>query len=782
MIKTRSKKVSLLLVLMMLATLFVGVGPASAACSYSVLSTPTVLNNGVTPGPALATVQIDVPQVTAATHTALVTLPKDFVIDGTQAAGVNIFAAATSPALSFVKDGAGHASFAAAGITPLAVGVGGADANAGIVRMSDREFKITYTAASAVYDLRMLLTFPRVTIPDSADGDITATVTSLAGSAFSSGSVVIGKAGSGEVSAYTSNTATFSDTGCANGDIEINLKENTQFAIKGTDSATESESVKIRLPKGFSWKAGATIANITTGAAIPTVAAPAASVAAGVKELTVGVDAADSRNLLVARNDDISVKSIFRISAGIDVDDTVAVLGDVNVDISGASTVTTGSLLVGTYTSYGVTAKVVESVPQIYAGQMAQEVADFNIEENSKASIVANRAITLTLPSGAKWQTVNAPTCTGSLAVASGPALVTSSNGKTIKLSCTNAGATKGKLEFKNVEIVTACDFTGDVAVEIEGGGLEATKLTIATVQPAISGTATSNDVKIGVQSQDAGTITLVESVKETLINGQDLNVVLPVGIDWAAIPTVTVKDGDLDLDDNAINTSGATATVGATLAIPIKSQSSKASTIEISNIKLTVDRTVPEGKIKFKIQGAAVDEVNNLTASVASGGIYGLLSTNSDGQIFARNTDAAVVYGANCVTPAPGQTANETVLTLGAATYKINGVDKTASVAPYAENNRTYCSIRDVSYALGITEDNIVWNQENQTVTLIKDGKFVQLKLGSTEMLVGGVTISMDVAVSAKDNFTTLPASWVAKAFGQTATFDAATNTVTIK
>jgi hypothetical protein len=39
-----------------------------------------------------------------------------------------------------------------------------------------------------------------------------------------------------------------------------------------------------------------------------------------------------------------------------------------------------------------------------------------------------------------------------------------------------------------------------------------------------------------------------------------------------------------------------------------------------------------------------------------------------------------------------------------------------------------------------------------------------------------------MDVQVSAKDNYTTLPASWVAKAFGASATFDAAANTVTIK
>ena len=84
MIKTRSKKLSLLLVLMMLATMFVGVGTASAVSSYSALSTPTVLNNDTAQN--LGTIQIDVTQLEAKNQTLLVTLPIDFEMAMTGAA------------------------------------------------------------------------------------------------------------------------------------------------------------------------------------------------------------------------------------------------------------------------------------------------------------------------------------------------------------------------------------------------------------------------------------------------------------------------------------------------------------------------------------------------------------------------------------------------------------------------------------------------------------------------------------------------------------------------
>ncbi|HWP97578.1 MAG TPA: copper amine oxidase N-terminal domain-containing protein, partial [Syntrophomonadaceae bacterium] len=61
-------------------------------------------------------------------------------------------------------------------------------------------------------------------------------------------------------------------------------------------------------------------------------------------------------------------------------------------------------------------------------------------------------------------------------------------------------------------------------------------------------------------------------------------------------------------------------------------------------------------------------------------------------------------------------------------------------------------------------------------------DGKIVQLKIGSTIIYINGTPVNMDVAPEITNDRTFLPAAYVAQAMGALVTWDAATNTVTIK
>jgi hypothetical protein len=744
-IKKRSKKISLLLVLMMLATMFISVGTASAVSTYSALSTPTVLNNDTTQ--TLGTIQIDITQMEAKTQTLLVTLPIDFEMPMVGGAYVN------PPVISVVKSDAGQT---------VAL-----QAASSITQMGLREFKVNFTYVpgvvgppivpenfSADSDVRVLVSLPLVKVPGSADGEIKATLTALAGN-FSSGSVVVAKAGSGAVTATVVSTATITESGSASKAIEVNFAENTKGAVKIAASTLE-----LKLPKGFTWVGGGAnlgVTNITTGAA---------------GDLTVAVDGTDARKLVVTRAAIVDGKSIYRLSATVAVDDSIAVLGDVEVSISGNTSVTPSSLIVGTFVSYGVTADSVSSLPVVKAGQLDQDVADFTITETAAGSILNGRSITMELPAGAKWYNVPNPTYSGSLTAGTVPTMV-GTDGRTLKFTVNNAGGSKGKVKFENVTVMTAVDFSGELKVTLSGAGLASTSFKLAEVQPAITGKATATEIKIGVQAQDAGVITLTEATKETLINNEELELELPTGIQWTNVPKVEVTEGNLDIDVDA------TGVNGRILSIRIKSQSTTASTITISGIKLDVDRTVPEGNIKIKVAGPAVDEVNDQGANAAVG-TY--VTANSNGEVFPRNTEAAIVIGAKCVTPAPGDISNNTVFTFGSTTYTINGIEKTMDVAPYAKNNRTYMPIRYVAYALGIDDSNIIWDQTNQTVTLMKGDKVVQLKLNSNVILINGASVAMDVVVEASNNRTFLPAAWVAQAFGATATWDSVANTVTIK
>lgn len=745
MLKIRNKRFALLLVFAMLVSMFAGVGIASASSTYSTISVPTVLADGLTHN--LGTLQIDIPQVTSGTHTVLLTLPSDFdYTNGT-------------PTVSFVKDGNGNDGFKgdtnASKPAPVSL-----DGGTGIVKIDgdSREFKVSITADdSTVYDLRMLVSLPNVIVPDSASGEIDATLTGLVGNAFSSGTIAVANAtGSGAVTVYTTSTPDFTSNGTTD-PVEINIKESTPNAF------AKGDTVKIKLPKGYTWDDNASVLNVNTGDTdVQATAAPDT----------------DTRTLIVTRNvkDTTNSKFIFRVSDTISVDDSTAKLGDVTATFSGTADSSPSSLVIGTYVDYSATAVVTGTVGQILAGQTDQSVADFKIKENVAGSLLANRSITMKLPDGVKWFTLPTPSVSGSTELTNSGLTMVGTDGRSVKFAIDKASSSAGEIKFSNVSVMTASDFSGDVVVDITGAGLDEQKITIANVKPALTGTATTKDIKIGVQGQDAGTMDISESMAGTLLDGQDLTVTLPDNVTWSADPTVTVTAGDLDIDD--------ISTDGSVLTIPIKSQSATASTIEISNIKLDVDRTVPEGAIKATIDGAAVDQVNYLTAANDAGDFYTPSQVGDYYEVFQHNTAALKLLVANCVTPAPDKTVYNTAsFVIGASTFTLNGNATPVVAASYIKNDRTYLAIRDIGTALGIDQNNILWDGAKNTVTLMKGDKVAQLTIGSTTLLVNGAAITMDVAPEiGPGDRTMLPAAFVAQAFGAAASWDATTQTVTIK
>lgn len=729
MLKARSKKLAILLTLAMLATLFVGVGAANAATTYSALTAPTVVPTTPASNAALGTIIIDIGTIQAGAHSALISLPTDYDIDG---GGV--------PVLAVVKeDTVGN-------ITIVGVTVAGYAKN---------ECRIDFTAAAVDTGVKLSLTFPGVTVPSDASGDIVATITGLAGQ-LSSGSVVIGKASTGEVTVSLVKTVTITEAGTTGNAVKINVKENATNAVD-----VAANTVKFKLPKGFTWNLGtAAMTRINDGTDVITTG-----------EFTLAGNG--TRTLAVNRNAAVSPKSIFRIEADINVDESQANFGAVEVTVSGTSSITPSSLEIGTYSDYSVSFEVTE-VKTIKAGRAGSEIGKFKIKEDCADSLYTGRTITMKLPAGAKWATVPAPAVSGGgLAVT--PIASVGTDGRTIKFTVTNAaGGGKGTITFDNVEVDLAVDFSGDVAVEVGGSAGAAGTIVAATAVSPITATAEPTEVKIGVQNQAAGDIVIAESVKEALKQG-DLVLTAPVGVEFAEIPTVAVTEGDLEIDDKAISVNG------RVLTIPISAISATASTITISDVYFTVDRTVPEGPINIEIAGDAVDEVNDPAVTWAL--VRPFYTVPVTGQIFPQNDKAAEVVNATTVTPAPGETTvNEASFVIGSSTYELNGEEKSMDVAPYIKNDRTYMPLRYVAYALGIDDNNILWDGVARTVTLMKGDKVVQIAIGSKTMLINGAAITMDVAPEITSDRTMLPIRFVAQAFGATVGWDAATQTVTIK
>ena len=166
----------------------------------------------------------------------------------------------------------------------------------------------------------------------------------------------------------------------------------------------------------------------------------------------------------------------------------------------------------------------------------------------------------------------------------------------------------------------------------------------------------------------------------------------------------------------------------------------------------MTIDRTVAAGPITFKLQGTAVDET----------GMGYDIKQLADATVPERHHRCVRQrgYRRNRPAAAGGGTA---VFTIGSTSYTMNGQSVTMDVAPYIKDGRTFLPLRYVANALGVPDSNISFN--NGQIVINKNGTLVVLNIGSMIMLVGGATITMDVAPEITNGRTCLPIAWVAMA-----------------
>lgn len=686
---------------------------ASAATTYGVLTVPTVSTPAT--NVELGTISISIDTLAPGTHSAVFTLPTDSVITD-----VYTFATGTGGAPT---------------VTPMRTGYAG------------NESRIDVVATSVYTDVKITVKF-RANLPNLS-GDVKCDITNVGGgnSQLVDGSVVVARASSGEVTLSCPDVATLTSSG---GTVKVTLKENVGGALK-----LGNGSLKLTLPPGFSWSTITvpTITDLATGGA-----------ASGI---TVAVDS-DTRKLNVNVTAATSNAKTFRVEGYVNVDESTAKFGDVEVSVSSDcnTSYSPSSVLVANYADYGVSVKEKTS-KEIAAGKKEQLIGEFTIEEAVKGSLIPNRTITLTLPTGVKWMfdSSNNPTnisytCDkGSISLI-GPTRV---DDQTIKYTTPNTATSDATvIRFKDIKVNVAVDATGDVSITVGGSAGASGTVKVATIKPAVTATAASTpDVIIGEQGQVVGDVTITEGIKEALKSSVDsvpgyVYLTTPSGVKFAAVPTVAVSDGDLQLDSTATKLQDS----DTVLAMKIKSSSTKPSTIKISGIKLTLDRTVPVGPLTLKVKGNAINETTTY---------------------FPASDTAAKVTVANCVTPAPGEQKGTAVFKIGDAKYTLNGKEFTMDAAPYIKDGRTMVPVRFAANAVGVADSNIIWDAAAKKVTVIKGDRVVQMTIGSKVMLINGATITMDTAPEISNDRTMLPVRFLGQALGAEFVWDEATQTVTV-
>ncbi len=103
-------------------------------------------------------------------------------------------------------------------------------------------------------------------------------------------------------------------------------------------------------------------------------------------------------------------------------------------------------------------------------------------------------------------------------------------------------------------------------------------------------------------------------------------------------------------------------------------------------------------------------------------------------------------------------------VMEIGRKAYKVDGVWTEMDTAPFIEKQRTYVPIAFAALALGA---EVLWDDDNDKVTITKGTKKVEMYIGKRSYLVNGKPYTMDVAPFIKDRRTFVPIAFAALALG---------------
>jgi hypothetical protein len=226
--------------------------------------------------------------------------------------------------------------------------------------------------------------------------------------------------------------------------------------------------------------------------------------------------------------------------------------------------------------------------------------------------------------------------------------------------------------------------------------------------------------VYTGIPGQKIGTLVIHEAEAGRFKEGQVLILELPDGARW----------GKLAADSGSnITVSGSVSDGGRTAKFRFSGESATAVEFELKDMEVELEPGLT-GWLKVKVSGSA--------------GLAGDLTV-------AKITNPAAVF------------------TVDKTEFEINGTENTMDVAPYIKGDRVYLPVRFIARAVDITDDNIIWNQDEQSVEIRNYGRVVKLVISSDTMVVDGEPVQMDVAPEIiEPGRAMLPLRWAVEALGR--------------
>ncbi|CDC25204.1 copper amine oxidase domain protein/surface-layer glycoprotein [Firmicutes bacterium CAG:466] len=352
----------------------------------------------------------------------------------------------------------------------------------------------------------------------------------------------------------------------------------------------------------------------------------------------------------------------------------------------------------------------------------------------------------------------------------------------------------KAELKFTLV-LVADPNFEGDVTVTLTGDALKEQKVTVAKFVKPFTVEAKQNDMQIDYRNTKVPTDVVIKEAEAGL---WDKNVTFALSLD------------KIDFDDDAKVTVDSKSglkvkdvkTTKGVVTFKVDSKSDdKPAEVTVSGLTLFMDRNLPAGAYDLDVfSPVMLGADNGSRESVADK--KGTIEDNGflSQDIFGKSTSKRVVADVNddfystttkagfvnIITAGREDTDSFTtkvVVPVGEK-YIVSGENKVEIDVPayINANGYTMLPLRAVAVALGINTNNVLWDQNTRTATIMYGSKIINMTYGQKVVYVNGAMIPATASVEIKDNRMFLGMRDLGNALGVTdITWDQATKTATL-
>ena len=356
-------------------------------------------------------------------------------------------------------------------------------------------------------------------------------------------------------------------------------------------------------------------------------------------------------------------------------------------------------------------------------------------------------------------------------------------------------GQDPAELTFTLV-LVADPNFEGDVVLKLTGDAVEEQEVTIAKFVKPFVVEAQQNDMQIDYRNTEIPTSVVIKEAEAGLWEkGTEFRLALDkISFDDEGTIKVDDKSG-LEVKDDEIKTTSK-GVDNDVLYFTVDSRSDdEPAVVTLSGMQLYMQRSLPAGAYDLDVYSPTMLGVENDENGQNGKGYLGekVLGMDLDKEVdciadinddfYSETAKAGFV---NIITAGREDTDSFTtkvVVPVGES-YLISGENKVEIDVPayINANGYTMLPLRAVAVALGINENNVLWDQASRTATVMYGSKIINMTYGQKVVYVNGAMIPATAAVEITNDRMFLGLRDLGNALGVTdITWDAATKTATL-